>query len=122
MIISRSFGVLCFALLIAGCASSGEGSDPGFAKSFKAVNTGASKEQVRAALGAPNWKHSGRVGTAQAVTPNAELGQVLPNGTPFEVWRYDRGQDWYYIYFASGSGAAVEDWRVVSREAVPKSR
>jgi hypothetical protein len=103
---------------LVGCTSGGRG-DLGFARSFDSVSTGASKNRVRAALGEPdNRVQRSRLGTASPNSP-PELDRALPPGTPYEIWIYRRGQTDYRVYFASGSGAPVEDWKLIARRSVP---
>jgi hypothetical protein len=103
--------------LIAGCAS--HGGNPGFARSFTSVSSGATRGQVRGELGEPDRRVSGHVSAADDQPPGAmELVQTLPPGTPWEAWIYHRGQDVYYIYFASGSNQPKEQWRVIARRTV----
>ena len=114
------YGMVLGALLLlaGGCSSNGE--NPSFAKSYNSVSTGASKAQVREQLGQPDTQIPGRVsGLHKSLPGAADLSQTLPPNTPFEAWIYHRGQDDYYVYFASGSDAPKEDWRVVSRKTIP---
>lgn len=107
-----------FLIFITGCASSG--GDPSFARSVDKVSTGATKDQVRSALGQPDdrLRHVMR-GVNPSTAP--ELSRALPTGTPYETWVYHRGNTTYYFYFASGSGAPVEEWKLVARSAKPRS-
>jgi len=116
--------LLALVGLIAGCSSGGGGggANPAFARSFGDVSTGSTKDQVRAQMGAPDGKRTGRVEPLRKEPPGAaDLVQILPPNTPFEVWVYSRGETDYYIYFASGSNAPREQWTVVSRHTVPHS-
>jgi hypothetical protein len=110
--------LFCF-ICLAGCSSSG--GDPGFARSADKVSTGATKDQVRSKLGEPDGRrpHMSR-GVNHQNTP--ELSKVLPPGTPYETWIYRRGNTDYLFYFASGSNAPVEQWKLVARRAVPHGK
>ena len=44
---------------------------------------------------------------------------MLPPGTPFELWRYRRGDDDYYVWFASTEGEARGEWRLVGKANYP---
>src|SRR5690349_20952260 len=115
--------VILSLAFLAGCASPG-GGNPQFAKSFESVSSGATKPQVRAALGDPDNRFTSHVGMiGQTTTPGAaELAQSLPLNTPYEVWTYHRGQTDYFIYFASAQNKPKEEWRMVSRKTVPKEQ
>ena len=117
---SFRYGTILVGLLLlaGGCNSNGE--NPQFAKSYNSLSTGATKNQVRAELGQPDQQIPGTVSRLHKSLPGAgDLAQTLPPNTPFEAWIYHRGQDDYYVYFASGSDAPKEDWRVVSRKTIP---
>lgn len=107
------------ALLICGCG--GSGSSGAFTGSYKSLQSGSTQAQVRHALGAPDWKLTTRVGAARHIgDPRSKLVGALPNGTPYEVWRYTRGNTEYRLYFSSAtSGTPPDDWRLIKREAVP---
>jgi len=103
-------------MLLSGCSSSGGQ----FGKTYNSVQTGATKDQVRAAMGQPDSRFIGRVGSARNTgDPRGTLSGTFPHGTPFEVWRYTRGNTEYRMYFGAAPGLASSDWRLVNREAVP---
>ena len=107
--------VICL-LVLTGCSSGG--GDVAFSRSADKVSTGATKDQVRAQLGEPNGRRRYVMkGADPHNTP--ELAQVLPTGTPYELWTYRRGNTDYLFYFASGSNAPVEQWKLVARRMVP---
>ena len=111
---------IIFCLMaITGCNSAG--GDPGFARSADKVSTGSSKDEVRAKLGEPEARRRFVMhGADPHNTP--ELTQVLPVGTPYERWVYRRGNTDYLFYFASGSNAPVEQWKLVARRMVPHGK
>ncbi|HEX4793520.1 MAG TPA: hypothetical protein VH370_06995 [Humisphaera sp.] len=116
---SRWFASLSLLTLLAGCTGSGSIGNTQFAHSFDAVSTGATKNQVRAALGEADNRVTRALRGVHAGNAPPELVKALPPGTPYEVWVYRRGETDYYMYFSSGSGAPVEDWKLVARRSVP---
>ena len=104
-------------MFIGGCAGSGSDSQAG--RAYQSLNTGASQKEVRQAMGKPDTKMTARVGISQTADPSNRLGPALPNGTPFEVWRYKRGNNEYRFYFSSAAAKPPADWPLVAREVVP---
>jgi hypothetical protein len=117
--LSRWIGTLALLALLAGCTSSGSVGNTGFAQSFDAVSTGASKDQVRARLGEADNRVPHVMRGGHPTTTPPELVKALPVNTPYEEWVYRRGQTDYYLYFSSGSNAPREDWKLVTRRTVP---
>jgi hypothetical protein len=115
------YRLTCLTLLalLAGCTSTGSIGDTQFAHSFEAVSTGSTKGQVRAALGEADNRVTHPLRGVHAQNAPADLVKALPPGAPYEVWVYRRGETDYYLYFSSGSGAPVEDWKLVTRRSVP---
>ena len=52
--------------------------------------------------------------------PSEGLAAILEPGTPIEEWIYHDDDTSYYFWFASNTGEAKENWRLIEKATYPK--
>jgi hypothetical protein len=95
------------AVCLAGCGSSS------FEQRFKQVRYGMPRAGVVRLLGQPTDIQRDSVGELPPGDVSEILVDLLPEGTPYELWRYPGARIDCYVWFAAGDEGPSKGWNVV---------
>jgi hypothetical protein len=87
---------------------------------FPLIEPGASRAELILCLGEPAEVQSYNLPTEPFFGPAEGLVNLLEPGTPIEEWIYQDDDTNYYFWFASPTGEAEDQWRLIEKAAYPK--
>ena len=90
------------------------------ANRFALIEPGASRGEVTVCLSDPAEIQEYTLPAGPFSGPSEGLATILDPGTPIEEWIYHDDDTSYYFWFASNTGEAEENWRLIEKATYPK--
>ena len=87
---------------------------------FPLIELGASRAELILCLAEPAEVQSYNLPSGPFFGPGQGLVNLLEPGTPLEEWIYEDDDTNYYFWFASTTGEAEAQWRLIEKASYPK--